>query len=67
MRVTVSFGSGEPTRERVLADLMRRNTLSPAERTRLDSLGNKDGGFDVGDVLAYLARRGTPAALAAAR
>lgn len=67
VRVTVSMGSGEPSRERVLADLMRRNTLWASERARLDSLGNRDGGFDLGDVLAYLGRTGAPASLAAAR
>lgn len=55
--VTVTFVAPRPVAELALA-LMGRLTISAAEQHELDRFGNTDNVFDLGDLLALLARTG---------
>ena len=43
------------------SDLLGTPTLTPAQRSYLDELGNRNGAFDVGDLLALYRRLGQAA------
>jgi hypothetical protein len=63
--VTASFAILPPPAS-AASDLLRGNALTADERTLLDRLGNADGVYNLGDVLALLDRTGQrlgPAAL----
>jgi hypothetical protein len=55
--ITARFTAPRAARDLALA-LLGSVTLTPDERTQLDRFGNKDGTFNLGDVLALLDRTG---------
>lgn len=60
--VALAQGLTEPAGNRVMAQLMGSGDLTHAEQNQLDQLGNHNGIFDVGDVLAWTSRHGGAAA-----
>ena len=63
--VTARFTAPRTARDLALV-LLGTGTVSPEERQQLDRFGNKDGTFNLGDLLALLDRTGerlTPAAI----
>jgi len=56
-RVTVRFVAPRPAAELAMA-LLGRAALPVAEANELDRFGNKDGAFNLGDLLALLTRTG---------
>jgi len=55
--VTARFNAPRPAAELALA-LLGRLSLSPDEQRQLDRFGNADGTFNLGDLLALIARTG---------
>ena len=60
--VALAQGLAEPDGTRIMAQLMGQGGMTAAEQAQLDKLGNHDGVFDVGDVLAWTQRHGGAAA-----
>ncbi len=60
--IAVARGLAEPDGTRIMSQLMGQGGLSAAEQSQLDKLGNHNGVFDVGDVLAWTGRHGGAAA-----
>jgi hypothetical protein len=56
--VSVTLTVSEPTLSSVVKSILNLGTLSAEVQHYLDSLGNKDGVFDLGDILALLDRTG---------
>jgi hypothetical protein len=56
--VSVTLTVSEPTLSSVVRSILNLGTLSAEVQQYLDSLGNKDGVFDLGDILALLDRTG---------
>lgn len=56
---TVMAGVEDPTVDLAGLELFEPNRLTAHQRTLLDQLGNRNGGYDAGDFLAWVDRVGT--------